>query len=221
MTSTPVRHAKQQIKKRQVEKGQVGKGLVGEGRTGRNQVYTDYFPPIENHVVNSAPLVICIDNNSKDSKMMGDILHKAGFRFHKIHASTRVLPKLIEYKPQLIFLDLIMPMANSYEICSQVRRVSLFKDIPIVIVTRDDTLADRVRAKVVGASSFLSKPIQRSKVLKVVHKLLNEAPADTNPTEAVASVVTSLTKAQIARTAQTLQQRQMLLQRRHKISNAK
>ncbi|NJM97435.1 MAG: response regulator [Phormidesmis sp. RL_2_1] len=109
-----------------------------------------------------------------DSKIMEKILHNDGFRFQNIQEATHALPLLIEQKPHLIFLDLVMPIANGYEICAQVRRVSLFRDIPIVIVTSNDTFADRVRAKMVGATGFMSKPIERDKVLKVVHNLLRK-----------------------------------------------
>jgi two-component system, chemotaxis family, response regulator PixG len=132
-------------------------------------------PKAANPKDNQGPLIIYIDDSPADSRKMGEILQNAGFRFRNIQESTHALPLLIEHKPKMIFLDLVMPVANGYEICSQVRRVSLFKDIPIVIVTSNDTLADRVKAKMVGASGFLGKPIQREQVLKVVHKLLNGA----------------------------------------------
>ena len=97
-----------------------------------------------------------------------------------------------------------MPVASGYEICSQVRRVSLFKGIPIVIVTSNNTLADRVHAKVVGASGFLSKPIQREKVLKTVHRLLNDTANVVEANQTTASIKTSIAKARVARSAQAL-----------------
>lgn len=157
-------------------------------------------------VASNAPLIIYIDDSPTDSKIMGDILQDAGFRFRNIQESTHALPLLIEHKPQLIFLDLVMPVANGYEICSQVRRVSLFKDIPIVIVTSNNTLADRVHAKVVGASGFLSKPIQPEKVLKTVHRLLNDTASAVEANQSTASIKTSIAKAQVARSAQALKE---------------
>ena len=155
-------------------------------------------------VANNAPLIIYIDDSPMDSKIMGDILQDAGFRFRNIQESTHALPLLIEHKPQLIFLDLVMPVANGYEICSQVRRVSLFKGIPIVIVTSNNTLADRVHAKVVGASGFLSKPIQKEKVLKTVHRLLNDTASVVEANQTTNSIKTSIAKARVARSAQAL-----------------
>lgn len=170
----------------------------------------------------NAPLIIYIDDSPMDSKIMGDILQNSGFRFRNIQESTHALPLLIEHKPQLIFLDLVMPVANGYEICAQVRRVSLFKDIPIVIVTSNDTLSDRVRAKMVGASGFIAKPIQQDKVLKVVQKLLNDTPrkaskvasqsaskkgkgSHANPKAVTSSLKTSLNNANANLTAQKLE----------------
>ncbi|MEO0869229.1 MAG: response regulator, partial [Cyanobacteria bacterium J06642_11] len=65
---------------------------------------------------------------------------------------------------------LVMPIANGYEVCAQIRRISAFKNTPVIIVTANDGLADRVRAKVVGASGFMSKPINEKRVLKVLKK---------------------------------------------------
>ena len=82
----------------------------------------------------------------------------------------QALPVLIENKPDLIFLDLIMPVANGYEICSQLRRNSLFVNTPVIILTGSDGFIDRVRAKVVGATDFLSKPVAADKVMAAVHR---------------------------------------------------
>ncbi len=122
--------------------------------------------------VQSAPLIVYVDDSPMDSHRMGNILQEEGFRYLNIQEATHALPILIERKPQLIFLDLVMPVANGYEICTQVRRISQFKNIPIVIVTSNNTITDRVRAKMVGASGFLSKPIHKTRMLKMVNKLL-------------------------------------------------
>ncbi|MEM9089329.1 MAG: response regulator [Cyanobacteria bacterium P01_F01_bin.53] len=122
--------------------------------------------------VKQSPLIVYVDDSPMDSQRMGNILQEEGFRYFNIQEATHALPILIEHKPQLIFLDLVMPVANGYEICTQLRRVSQFKNIPIIIVTSNNTITDRVRAKMVGASGFLSKPINKTRMLKMVNKLL-------------------------------------------------
>ena len=65
-----------------------------------------------------------------------------------------------------------MPVANGYEICSQIRRIATFRDIPIVILTGSDGIIDRVRAKVVGANDFLGKPVEQNKINAVLERYL-------------------------------------------------
>ncbi len=49
---------------------------------------------------------------------------------------------IIEAKADLIFLDLIMPIANGYEICTQLRRAVIFENTPIIILTGSDKVVD-------------------------------------------------------------------------------
>lgn len=120
----------------------------------------------------NAPLVAYIDDSPRDSQIMGQILIKAGYQYINLQDSVLALPMLLEHKPNLIFLDLVMPIANGYEVCSQIRRTSLFKDTPVIIFTGNDGIIDRVRAKMVRATEFLAKPIESKKVLATVRKYL-------------------------------------------------
>jgi chemotaxis family two-component system response regulator PixG len=65
-----------------------------------------------------------------------------------------------------------MPNTNGYEICTQLRKVSAFHNTPIVILTGNDGIIYRVRSKLVGASGFLSKPVNPETVLAVVRQHL-------------------------------------------------
>jgi chemotaxis family two-component system response regulator PixG len=120
----------------------------------------------------SSPLVAYVDDSPRECEIMEQILTQAGYRFLGVQDSIQALPLLLEKKPSLIFLDLVMPIASGYEICAQIRRISLFKNTPIVIVTNNDGIIDRVRAKVVGSSGFISKPVNAEKVLAIVRKYL-------------------------------------------------
>jgi two-component system, chemotaxis family, response regulator PixG len=117
-------------------------------------------------------LVICIDDHPQICESMRSIVTDAGFRFISIQNATQALPRLLENKPDLIFLDLIMPKINGYEICGQIRRISALNQIPIVILTGKDGLLDRVRSKVVGASEFTCKPITKQAIEILLNKYL-------------------------------------------------
>lgn len=133
--------------------------------------------PVYSEGQSSAPLVACIDDSQLDSLTMGNILSQAGYGYLTIENSVEALPLLLEHKPDLIFLDVVMPIANGYEICSQIRRVSAFKNTPIVILTSNDKIVDRLRAKIAGATSFLAKPIDPEKVIRLLSLHLDKARA--------------------------------------------
>lgn len=119
-----------------------------------------------------SPLVAHVDDHDEDGQMMSDILTQLGYRNIHIRDSIQALPLMLDHKPDLIFLDLVMPIINGYEACTQIRRISSFKDTPIIILTSSDRVIDRVRAKFVGSTDFLAKPVHLKKVQAVLQKFL-------------------------------------------------
>ncbi|VEP16147.1 putative Protein PatA [Hyella patelloides LEGE 07179] len=119
------------------------------------------------------PLIVCIDDSPIVCQEMCKIINSTSYRFVSIRESIQALPVLLEQKPDLIFLDLVMPITNGYELCSQIRRVSLFQETPVVILTGNDGVIDRVRAKMAGASDFMSKPIEKDKIVSTINKYIN------------------------------------------------
>lgn len=135
----------------------------------------------------SSPLIACVDDSPQVCQMLEQILVPNGFRFVKIQDPLQALPILIEHKPDLIFLDLVMPVASGYEICAQLRRVSVFAHTPIIILTGSDGLLDRVRAKVVGSTDFISKPVAADKVMAVVRKYVHAAASNNSALQAAST----------------------------------
>ena len=120
------------------------------------------------------PLIACIDDSPAICRALEKVLGTADYQVHCIQDPLRAIAVLLSKKPALIFLDLVMPGTNGYELCSQLRRISSFKETPIVILTGNDGMIDRVRARMVGASAFLSKPINPHQVLSVIERQLSK-----------------------------------------------
>lgn len=118
-------------------------------------------------------LIACIDDSPFICKAVGDMILRAGYRFVAIQDSLQAVPTLLKHKPDMIFLDLVMPIANGYEVCTQIRRVARFKETPIVILTGQDGIFDRVRAKLVGSTDFLSKPVEAEKVTQMIERYVD------------------------------------------------
>lgn len=118
--------------------------------------------------------IVYVNDSLADSHKMATIIEAAGYRYSNIADPLEVLKQLAQLKPKLIFLNLMMPVVNGYELCAQIRRMSDFKKTPIVIMGSGNSVADRMRAKMVGASEFLSHPIKPKNVLKalIVHDMI-------------------------------------------------
>ncbi|TFI54239.1 response regulator [Mastigocladus laminosus UU774] len=125
--------------------------------------------------VPKSPLIACIDDSPQVCQMLEQILVKNGFRCLIIQDSIQALPNLIQNKPEIIFLDLMMPVINGYEMCTQIRRISAFTNTPIIILTSHDGLLDRIRTKVIGATEFMPKPITVDKIMGVIRKYIHSA----------------------------------------------
>lgn len=119
-------------------------------------------------------LIACIDDSPAICQTMEQIVTSAGYQFVSEMDGLRAIAVLLSRKPDLIFLDLIMPNTNGYEICTQLRKLSFFKTTPIVIVTGNDGIIDRVRAKMVGSTDFISKPISSEILISTVEKYLKQ-----------------------------------------------
>ena len=118
--------------------------------------------------------IACIDDSPLICQTMENIVKEAGYNFVSEMDGLRAIAVLLSRKPDLIFLDLVMPNTNGYEICSQLRKLSFFKNTPIVILTGNDGIVDRVRAKMVGSTDFMGKPAKKEQVLETINKYMTQ-----------------------------------------------
>jgi two-component system, chemotaxis family, response regulator PixG len=130
------------------------------------------------------PLVAHVDDHPKECQRMNSILKESGYRYLGVQNSILALPTLLECKPDLIFLDVVMPVVNGFELCAQIRKTSLLKTTPVIFLTSNDGFFDRTRAKIVRCSAFIEKPADPDKVFAVLNKFLplsTQAPSQSAP----------------------------------------
>ena len=89
-----------------------------------------------------------------------------------VNNPVKALMQIIRSKPDLILLDVKMASMDGYELCRLLRNHSSFRNTPIVMVTGNTGIIDRVKARLVGASGYLTKPFGHAELLKMVFKHL-------------------------------------------------
>ncbi|ELS00173.1 EAL domain-containing protein [Gloeocapsa sp. PCC 73106] len=106
------------------------------------------------------PLIACVDDNLGVCSMMESIVKANNCRFLGISDELRAINMLLKYKPDMIFLDFIMPKLNGYELCRMLRKIPEFNDKPIIILSAYQNVVEHFRGKLSGCSGFVSKPIE-------------------------------------------------------------
>lgn len=129
--------------------------------------------PRSQSITSQKSLIACVDDSPLVLQTLEKLLTSANYHFVGIGNPLQAIGILLARKPDLIFLDLVMPKANGYEICEQLRKTSGFRNTPIVILTSSSSTVNRIRSDLVGASDFLSKPLDTYAVLNIVHKYLS------------------------------------------------
>jgi twitching motility two-component system response regulator PilG len=98
------------------------------------------------------------------------ILHNHGYEIMAISNPVKALSSVFQYKPDLILCDITMPELDGYELCGMLRRSSLFAKLPIIMLTGKDGFIDRVKARMVGATEYMTKPFGEKELLTTVEK---------------------------------------------------
>ena len=120
-------------------------------------------------------LIACIDDSAAVCEQLNSCLTGLGYDVITFQSPIEATSHLLKNPPDLILLDVMMPVINGYELCSQMRRAPKLKETPIIILTGKDGWVDRAKAKMCGATNFLSKPIEKEKLLTTIDQYLKVA----------------------------------------------
>lgn len=124
------------------------------------------------------PRIVCIDDEVAVRKLVEYILSQHGYEATAISNPLKALSLVFQLKPDLILCDITMPELDGYEICAMLRRSTAFRLTPIVMLTGKDGFIDRVKARMVGSTDYLTKPFGESELLMLVEKYVGPGSAE-------------------------------------------
>ncbi|HJK91313.1 MAG TPA: response regulator [Polyangiaceae bacterium LLY-WYZ-15_(1-7)] len=114
----------------------------------------------------------------EDSPMMRQLLVFALARIKKLAVTEAEdgvdgLRKLAQGRFDLIITDINMPIMDGLKLVKRIRSDETHKDVPIIIITTEGSQEDRQRAMALGATAYITKPIQAPQVIAKVKELLD------------------------------------------------
>ncbi|MEA5513202.1 response regulator [Nodularia sp. UHCC 0506] len=112
--------------------------------------------------------IIAVDDSPTILKEISRFLESETFFIVAINDPLKSVMSIIRHKPDLILLDLNMAGIDGYELCRIIRNNAKFQNTPVIFVTSNKGIIDKVKARLVGASGYLTKPFTRLELLKIV-----------------------------------------------------
>lgn len=115
---------------------------------------------------------ILLVDDSNTIRKSGDIFMKqSGFTVILAGDGFSGVEKAVREMPDIIFIDVMMPVMDGYTACAAIKRNPTTRHIPVVMLTSKDTLLDRARGKLVGANLYLIKPFNKKSLIDAIQSL--------------------------------------------------
>lgn len=106
------------------------------------------------------------------------VLHHVLAADHRVLMATggeQALALCRTQKPDLVLLDVQMPVMDGYEVCARLKADEATRAIPVVFVTAHESASQRLRGEAAGAAGFITKPVEPPLVLALIRRLLGGA----------------------------------------------
>ena len=126
--------------------------------------------------------VLVVDDEPMTRNLLRMILSHAGYAIYEAEDGLDALEKVKNHAPDLVILDVMMPVMDGIDVCRAVRGDAATADLPIIMLSayaNSEAVEDSMKA---GANKYLTKPISRKKLLEEVNALLaTTAVAENDP----------------------------------------
>jgi twitching motility two-component system response regulator PilG len=114
--------------------------------------------------------IMVIDDSKTIRRTAETLLKKEGFEVIVATDGFEALSMVADHKPDLIFLDIMMPRLDGYQTCALIKHHKVFRHTPVVMLSSKDGLFDRARGRVVGSDHYITKPFTREELLGAIEQ---------------------------------------------------
>ena len=121
--------------------------------------------------VKSAKILV-IDDEPEITDIIETFLESAGYQVRSENSSTIGIERAKTFLPDLILLDIMMPLMDGYEICQELKKSGKTKNIPVVFLTGKDARSDEGKSFKVGGVLYVKKPFSCERLLEIIKVVL-------------------------------------------------
>ena len=117
--------------------------------------------------------ILVVDDKWENRSVLINLLEPIGFDMSEASNGEEGLERAIEWNPDLIITDLVMPVMHGFELLEQLRQLPPFKDIVVIASSASVFESDQYKSLEAGANAFLPKPVQAENLLEMLGKYLD------------------------------------------------
>ncbi|HEY3423936.1 MAG TPA: response regulator transcription factor [Negativicutes bacterium] len=117
--------------------------------------------------------ILIVDDDDQIRELLSLYFSKAGFAVEAAANGVEAIRKVEQVKPQMIILDIMMPILDGIEVCRQIRT---FSSVPIIMLTARAEDDDRIMGLELGADDYITKPFNPREVVARVNAVLRRVP---------------------------------------------
>jgi PAS domain S-box-containing protein len=128
--------------------------------------------PIIRNTNGQLPLILLVEDNEANIITISSYLEASGYRILLAHNGEEAIALAKVHQPDLILMDIQMPVMDGIEATQQIRLDPNLVDTPIIAMTALAMSGDRDRCIAAGATEYMSKPVKLKKITALIQKLL-------------------------------------------------
>lgn len=117
--------------------------------------------------------ILMVDDRWENRSVILNLLQPLGFEIAEANDGREGLEKVVEFQPDLILADLVMPVMDGFELIRQLRKLPQSKDVPIIASSASVFEAEQCESIAAGANEFLPKPISADSLLEMLQSFLH------------------------------------------------
>lgn len=119
--------------------------------------------------------ILIVDDSPTELYLMAKTLEEQGYKILTATEGLKAREIAMKEHPDLILLDVVLPKANGFQICRELKNTESTKDIKVVFVTGRDQESDKFWGMKQGADGYLTKPVATKELLDNVAELMSDA----------------------------------------------
>ncbi len=118
--------------------------------------------------------ILIVDDHREIIEVIGESFRLRGYQVFEAEDGRAALAKVYQVKPDLILLDIMMPLLDGYEICRTLKNSEETKHIPIILITAKGNQSDIERGFEMQADGYVVKPFQPIELREFAEKVLEK-----------------------------------------------